>query len=118
MGWLATQFAADLNLEIAERGESAQFGTSDGTVFSGGNSVAVLPSQRRASVVYAAAGALDTYQKTIRVTIAAMTAAGYTTQPIPRKTIASIGSVNYRVLAVATDPVGTSWLIDLGGLQE
>jgi len=118
MGWLANQFAADLGLEIADRGVSARFGSGNGTVYGVGNPVNVLPSQRRASVVYAAAGALDNYQMTVRVTIAAMTAAGYTTQPVPRTSIASIAGVQYRVLAVSTDPVATSYLIDLGGQQE
>jgi hypothetical protein len=108
MGWLATQFAADLNLEIADRGIAAMIS---------GKAVNVLPSQKRAALVFAAGGTLDTYQRTIRVTAAALTAAGATV-PTPRKSLVTIDAVQYRVLAVSTDPVATSYLFDLGGANE
>lgn len=108
MGWLATQFAADLAIEIADRGITATIG---------GKSVTVLPSQKRQSAVWAAAGALDTYQRTIRVTAAALTAAGAAV-PTARVSLVTIGGVQYRVLAVSVDPVSTSYLIDLGGANE
>ena len=108
MGWLADQFAADLNLAIADRGIAATVG---------GKAVSVLPSQKKAAVVFAGAGALDTYQRTIRITAAALAAAGAAV-PTPRQSRVTINAVQYRVLAVSTDPVSTSYLIDLGGQQE